>query len=126
MLNFGVTEQKTRALQERMQACGLQEADLEESFVRSSGPGGQHVNKTATCVTLVHKPTGLQVKCQASRSQLLNRYHARKEMCKQLEARVQGKASPEAQRIAKLRKQKDRRRRRRKPPASDKPSTTNH
>ena len=113
MLNFGVSEQKAQALAERMQACGLTEQDLEESFVRSSGPGGQHVNKTATCVILVHKPSGLQVKWQESRSQLLNRYHARKQMCKLLEAKALGKQSPEAKRIAKLRKQKDRRRRRR-------------
>lgn len=112
MLNFGVTEQKALALQQRMAACALTEGDLHESFVRSSGPGGQHVNKTATCVVLLHRPTGLQVKCQESRSQLLNRYYARKEMCKLLEARALGQASPEAQRIAKIRKQKDRRRRR--------------
>ena len=119
MLNFGVTEQKALALEKRMQDCGLREGDLEESFVHSSGPGGQHVNKTATCVVLVHAPTGLQVKCQESRSQLLNRYYARKQMCAQLEARALGQESPEGKRIAKLRKQKDRRRRRRKSPASD-------
>jgi protein subunit release factor B len=113
MLNFGVTEQKAQALAERMAACGLNERDLDESFVRSSGPGGQHVNKTATCVKLVHKPTGLHTQCQESRSQLLNRYHARKQMCTLLEARTLGQESPEAKRLAKLRKQKDRRRRRR-------------
>jgi protein subunit release factor B len=118
MLNFGVTEQKARALEQRMGACGLQESDLAESFVRSSGPGGQHVNKTATCVMLIHKPTGLQVKCQESRSQLLNRYYARKAMCEQLEAKALGKASPEARRRARVRKQKDRRKRRSKPPAT--------
>ena len=119
MLNFGVTEQKARALADRMVACGLREDDLEERFTHSSGPGGQHVNKTATCVILIHKPTSLQAKCQESRSQLLNRYHARKQMCKLLEAHQLGEQSPEAQRIAKRRKQKDRRRRRRKPPARD-------
>jgi protein subunit release factor B len=116
MLNFGVTEQKALALAQRMQRCGLQESDLEESFVRSSGPGGQHVNKTATCVILVHTPTGLRVKCQESRSQQLNRYHARKALCKQMEARALGQDSPEARRQARLRKQKDRRRRRRQSP----------
>jgi len=118
MLNFGISEQKALALEQRMEACGLQEADLTESFVRSSGPGGQHVNKTATCVMLLHKPTGLQVKCQESRSQLLNRYYARKAMCEQREAKALGKASPEAQRRAKIRKQKNRRKRRSKPPAT--------
>jgi protein subunit release factor B len=119
MLNFGVTEQKALALEKRMEACGLRETDLEESFVRSSGPGGQHVNKNATCVVLIHTPSGSQVKCQDSRSQSLNRYHARKQMCKILEALALGHESPASKRRAKLRKQKDRRRRRHKPPASD-------
>ncbi len=112
MIDFGVTEQKVAGLQKRMQACGLAEQDLEESFVRSGGPGGQHVNKTSTCVVLTHRPTGITVKVQDSRSQALNRYHARKRLCEALEARLLGKESPQAQRVAKLRKQKDRRRRR--------------
>lgn len=53
------------------------EKDIEESFVRSSGPGGQNVNKVSTCVVLYHRPTGIQVKCQTERSQALNRYQAR-------------------------------------------------
>ena len=112
MINFGVTEQKAAELQRRMDACGLREQDLQESFVRSTGPGGQHVNKTSTCAVLTHVPTGITVKVQDSRSQALNRYHARKRLCEALEARLLGKESPQAQRIARLRKQKDRRRRR--------------
>ncbi|MBP8302900.1 MAG: peptide chain release factor-like protein [Phycisphaerae bacterium] len=115
MIDFGVTEQKAQELAKRMQALGLGEQDLEESFVRSTGPGGQHVNKTSTCVVLTHPATGVSVKVQDSRSQALNRYHARKRLCEVLEARLLGKASPQAQRIARLRKQKDRRRRRHKP-----------
>jgi protein subunit release factor B len=60
-----------------MAALGVRESDLVESFVRSGGPGGQNVNKTATCVQLLHRPSGLQVKCQASRHQGLNRVLAR-------------------------------------------------
>ena len=112
MIDFGVTEQKATELQRRMQACGLCEQDLQETFVRSGGAGGQHVNKTSTCVVLTHVPTGLCAKVQDSRSQALNRYHARKRLCEALEARLLGKESPQAQQIAKLRKQKDRRRRR--------------
>jgi protein subunit release factor B len=57
---------------------GIREEDIEESFVRSSGPGGQNVNKTSTCVYLKHLPTGIVVKCQRERSQTANRYLARK------------------------------------------------
>ena len=54
----------------------INKEDVVESFVRSSGPGGQNVNKVSTCVVLVHKPTGLRVKCQKHRSQYLNRQEA--------------------------------------------------
>ncbi len=114
MIDFGVSVQKQQALIAQMAACELREEDLEEQYVRSSGPGGQHVNKNATCVVLCHRPSGLQVKCQTSRSQLLNRFYARRRLCELLEAKRLGKQSPEARRIAKIRKQKDRRRRRRK------------
>jgi protein subunit release factor B len=112
--DFGVTEAKQHALAGRMQACGVSENDLEESFTRSGGPGGQHVNKTSTCVRLTHIPSGLTVKMQKARTQRLNRYYARKRLCELLENQRQGDQSPEAKRIAKIRKQKDRRRRRKK------------
>ena len=60
-----------------MAALGVRESDLEESFVRSGGRGGQNVNKLATCVMLLHRPTGIQVKCQSTRQQGLNRFLAR-------------------------------------------------
>jgi len=112
MGKFGVTARKEKELADRMAAAGLREADLDERFVRSGGAGGQHVNRTATCVYLVHTPTGLEVKMQKARSQGLNRFYARRRMCELLEARQLGEASPEAQRIAKIRKQKKRRQRR--------------
>lgn len=114
MINFGVTEQKRQELEQRMQNCGLLEKDLEESFVRSGGAGGQKVNKTSTCVQLTHLPTGLTVKMQKSRSQGLNRFYARRQVCELLENEMLGKGSPEAKRIEKIRKQKDRRKRRQK------------
>ena len=88
------------------------ENDIEEKFVRSSGPGGQKVNKTSTCVHLSHIPTGLTVKVQKSRTQPLNRYYARKQMCELLENKLLGKESPQAKKIEKIKKQKDRRSRR--------------
>lgn len=112
MINFGVTEQKTSELEQRMQKCGFLEKDLDEKFVRSGGAGGQKVNKTSTCVHLKHIPTGLAVKVQKSRSQGLNRFYARRQLCELLENKLLGKDSPEAKRIEKIRKQKDRRKRR--------------
>ena len=114
MIHFGVTERKALALAERMQACDLSEGDLQETFSHSSGPGGQHVNKTATCVHLKHLPSGLTVKMQKARSQGLNRYYARKRLCELVEHQQLGADSPDAKRIEKIRKQKDRRRRRSK------------
>ena len=114
MIHFGVTERKQTELTQRMEKCGLREADLEETYVRSGGAGGQHVNKTSTCVHLTHIPTGLSVKVQKSRSQSLNRFYARRQLCELLESKQLGKASPEAKRIEKIRKQKDRRKRRQK------------
>ena len=111
MIDFGVTERKKAELEQRMQKCNLREKDIEEKFVRSSGAGGQKVNKSATCVHLKHIPSGLAVKVQKSRSQGLNRYYARKRMCELLENKLLGKESPRAKRIEKIRKQKDRRRR---------------
>lgn len=112
MPKFGVSQAKELELLRRMEACGLREADLSETFTRASGPGGQHVNKTQTGVQLVHAPTGLEVKMTKERSQSLNRFFARRRLCELMEAQTLGVESPEAKRIAKLRKQKDRRRRR--------------
>lgn len=109
---FNITEKKAMQLAWRMKALGLAERDIQETFIRSSGPGGQHVNKTSTAVVLTHIPTGITIKVQQERSQALNRYHARKRLCDLLEIRLMGRASPQARRIAKLRKQKDRVRRR--------------
>ena len=77
MARFGVSIEKERELKKRMIQMGILEKDLEESFISSSGPGGQNVNKVASCVLLKHIPTDIQVKCQQERSQGMNRYHAR-------------------------------------------------
>jgi len=75
-------------LEKKMFALGVREEDIIESFIRSSGPGGQNVNKTATCVYLKHLPTGLEVKCQRQRSQLLNRNLARHILLSKIENKV--------------------------------------
>jgi peptide chain release factor len=111
-MQFGVSPQKQAELESRMAACGLKDSDLEESFIRSSGPGGQNVNKTSTCVYLKHRPTGMEVKCSQTRSQPLNRFYARRHLCELLEAKALGRSAPANARASKIRKQKDRRRRR--------------
>ena len=113
-MDFGVTQKKQAELEARMAALGLREQDLEEKFIHSSGPGGQRVNKTASCAYLKHLPTGLEVKMQQERQQRLNRYYARKRMCELLEQRTLGDKSPAALQAERIRKQKQRRRRRRR------------
>jgi len=70
-----------------MKRLGVREADLSETFARSSGPGGQHVNKVSTAVTLTHGPTGIAVSVQDSRSQSMNRRLARERLLDELERR---------------------------------------
>jgi peptide chain release factor len=114
MSKFGVSPEKERALEERLRALHIHEEDLEESFIRSSGPGGQHVNKTSTCVRLSHRPTGLSVKVQQSRSQGLNRFLARRFLADRVEQQLRGEAATQDQQGAKIRRQKQRRARRTK------------
>ncbi|MBI3328998.1 MAG: peptide chain release factor-like protein [Nitrospinae bacterium] len=114
MSQFGVRREKEMALAARMCALHVYEEDLEETFIRSSGPGGQHVNKAATCVRLRHRPTGLEVKVQRERSQGLNRFLARRILADRVEEKVRGKAALHEQKRQKIRRQKQRHARRTK------------
>jgi protein subunit release factor B len=114
MASFAVSKDKEKALREKMERLGIFEKDLEEKFIRSSGKGGQHVNKVSTCVYLKHLPSGIEVKCQRERSQSINRYVARQILADKLEAMILGKESEEQQRIEKIRRQKRKRSRRAK------------
>jgi peptide chain release factor len=111
---FPVGSDKEAQLAQRMAALGVREADIQETFVRSGGHGGQNVNKTSTCVMLLHRPTGLQVKCQATRQQGLNRFLARRLLLDKVEALRTGYVTAERAAIEKIRRQKRRRSRRAK------------
>ena len=114
MLDFGLSAQKKRALQEKMERLGIREEDLIEKFIRSGGAGGQNVNKVSTCVYLKHIPTGIEVKTQRERSQAMNRFLARRTLADKIESVIAGKKSEEQERREKIRRQKRRRSRRAK------------
>lgn len=111
---FPVTARKQHELNERMRRLGVRPEDITESFIRSSGPGGQKVNKASTCVVLLHHPTGIQVKCQTERSQALNRFMARRMLLDKIERQQLGILSAAQQLREKIRRQKRRRSRRAK------------
>jgi protein subunit release factor B len=111
MVLFPVSEEKNRWLLERMEALGIHEKDIEEKFIRSSGSGGQKVNKTSTCVYLKHIPTGFEIKCMKERNQSLNRFLARRELVRRFEKGL-GKPTPEDIIMEKARRQKSKRKRR--------------
>ncbi len=109
-----VTPEKEQQMRQRMATLGVRESELEETFVKSGGHGGQNVNKLATCVMLVHGPTGLQVKCQSTRQQGLNRFLARRLLLDKIERLQTGHVAAERARIEKIRRQKRKRSRRAK------------
>ncbi len=90
------------------------EADLEETFIRGSGSGGQKINKTSSVVVLKHSPSGLSIRCQKTRSQAMNRYWARRELVDRIAALALGKISKQEQEREKIRRQKRKRSKRAK------------
>ena len=114
MATFSVRKEKENALRKKMESLGIFEKDIVEKFIRSSGKGGQKVNKTSTCVYLKHLPTKIEVKCQRERSQAINRFLARRILTEKIEGMIKGKESEEQQRIAKIRRQKRKRSKRAK------------
>jgi protein subunit release factor B len=112
--NLPVSTDKWKALEARLLKLGIREQDLEERFVRAGGPGGQNVNKVSTCVVLVHRASGLSVRCQEERSQGLNRFLARRRLADKMEEVLLGAASRRQQEIEKIRRQKRKRSKRAK------------
>ena len=96
-------------LRERMRRAQVNETDIDETFVFSSGPGGQSVNKVSSCVCLVHRLCGIRIKCQKTRSQKFNRLLARQWLLEEIERRKQKSIISEHQRLAKEKRQKRKR-----------------
>jgi protein subunit release factor B len=95
-----------QSIAERMRRLGVAQSDFEEIFARSSGPGGQHVNKVSTAVTLRHLPSGLQVTVQDSRSQARNRALARERILDAIERQQEQARRSEINRREKIRRQR--------------------
>jgi protein subunit release factor B len=109
MLKFPVSEEKQVNLVGRMRQLHLVEAEIEETYFRVSGPGGQKTNKTLSGVTLLHRPSGIRVRCQRERSQGINRFLARRLLVEELEARLNGKTR-HVVKAERLHEEKERRR----------------
>ena len=111
---MAVNMDKEDALKIKMDSLGIKESDLEEKFIRSGKKGGQKVNKTSSCVYLIHRPTGIEVKCQEERSQVLNRFFARRILVNKIESVILGRESAARKEVEKIRRQKRKRSRRAK------------
>ncbi len=107
-----ISPEKKRALARKMKELGITDSNLIEKFILGSGKGGQKVNKTASCVYLKHLPTGIEVKCHQKRSQELNRYLARRELCEKIAYEIHQEKTKKRTEMEKIRQQKKRRSRR--------------
>ena len=111
---MGINPQKMAEIENRIKERGIRKEDVIEKFVRSSGAGGQNVNKVSTAVYLKHIPTGIQVKMRKERSQSLNRFLAWRLLLDKIESKILGEKSRKQKEIEKVRRQKRKRSKRAK------------
>lgn len=114
MINFGISFSKQKAIEDKFIKYNIKDCDLVEKFIHSSGNGGQNLNKVATCVYLRYIPLNIEIKCQKYRTQLLNRYVARKMLVEEIEKNLFDKQSEKQKKIEKIRRQKRKRSKRAK------------
>lgn len=105
------TQKKIDALNQQMLALGIHKKDIIEKFILGSGKGGQKQNKTCSCAYIKHIPTGIEVKCQKTRSKTLNLFLAKRRLCDKIEENL-GIYTKQLTKIKKIKKQKKRRARR--------------
>lgn len=109
MTRLAATSEKEKELKRLMRQHKVFEKDIKENFVHSSGPGGQNVNKVATCVVLHHIPTDIRVKCQEARTQAANRHLARILLVKKIDEQRHAQKVHQIQKREKERRQKRKR-----------------
>lgn len=109
MPKFTVSLVKEQQLLNEMEKYGILEADIVENFIRGSGPGGQKINKTSATVQLHHIPTGIDIKCQETRSQSTNRFLARRLLIEKIKEKITGEKTQRQKEIEKIRRQKRKR-----------------
>ncbi|MFA6303679.1 MAG: peptide chain release factor-like protein [Legionella sp.] len=109
-----ITTDTWEKLAQRMESLAIVESDIIEKFIIGSGKGGQKLQKTSSTVYIKHIPSGIEIKCQYSRSRENNRYFARERLCEKLHALVKDEKSKEQQRVEKIKRQKQRRSRKAK------------
>lgn len=100
-----VGSDKERKLKIKMDNLNISDHDIDEIFSTSRGPGGQNVNKVETCVTLVHRPTGITVKCRENRTQHANRFFAREQLIEAIDHFYQEKRKEKRHNAEKIRRQ---------------------
>ena len=109
-----ISPETIERIRSRMVEASVFDEDIEESFILGGGPGGQKTNKTSSVVRLSHAPSGMQVKCGATRSRETNRWLARRMLAEAILERERGRKSEAQQKREKIRRQKRRRSRRQK------------
>ncbi|MCK5683528.1 peptide chain release factor-like protein [bacterium] len=109
---MGPKKEKIEALEKKMADLGIKKQDIEFKFIRSSGRGGQKVNKSSSAVFVKHIKTGFFVKYGKERSQHLNKFFALRMLVEKIEDKIHGKDNRELKKIEKLKKQKQKRKKR--------------